>query len=560
MTAAAGFPIAPVSVNAPATSLASTPARTRATPFSAGFEALIKSSQMNSVRPASTAETYLDGGQSAIAEADDPAALTTQSHARLALFPQNANQNRPSLITSSAPTPEATDKSQPQHTQNAASAAASLVPRILQPESTMPSTAVAARAAAPTAPGKQTSSERATQQKQSATTSHDSSTTSQAILIPGGALTPIPVPIPSPALNPGHTVAPQTTPVSQALDRAGNSTETAPGKTSSVFTLPVSAKSAAIEQQGETVSMTAATSAEPNSSPSAIAAPTTHSSDIDAENSTQSALQHPTSPLPSSATDPALEASAAQLDPGNVSNTLQPAIGGLQSVAGAPQLHAPTNQGPAPRESGPLQRDLSKIITPQTTAIASQSTLVRDSSGIPGLPADHAGGMAQDTQAPAVSTTARNTFAALDADPGQPAMQWVHSSPRHVEAGYQDPTLGWVSVRADSTPGGLHASVVPNSPEAAQALGSHLSGLNAYLAERHGGSITASLAAAENPSSAFGQNPGQQGQSGAQHQNESSQSVAAPAGPSQTILATNTQTVEPAAFAPAHNGLISVIA
>jgi hypothetical protein len=119
-------------------------------------------------------------------------------------------------------------------------------------------------------------------------------------------------------------------------------------------------------------------------------------------------------------------------------------------------------------------------------------------------------------------------------------------------------------VRADLTPGGLHASVVPNSPEAAEALGSHLSGLNAYLAEHHEGIITASLAAPDNHSStqdqSLTQNPGHHGQSGAEQQKESSESAAASTVPSQTISTSGTQTSEPVVFAPAHAGLISVIA
>jgi hypothetical protein len=42
-----------------------------------------------------------------------------------------------------------------------------------------------------------------------------------------------------------------------------------------------------------------------------------------------------------------------------------------------------------------------------------------------------------------------------------------------------------VGVRADLGGGSVHASLVPGSAEAAQMLGSHLAGLNDYLAERH---------------------------------------------------------------------------
>ena len=267
------------------------------------------------------------------------------------------------------------------------------------------------------------------------------------------------------------------------------------------------------------------------------------------------------------------KSSSAQSNPGNLSNPLQPPVGGLHSVADPPQprvttnpiTNSPSEHGPAPRERAPLQRELAGDAAQQGAAIGSHSTLVRDPSGITGSPVERVNGGTQMQQPTPSSPTTRDTFAALDADPGQPAAAWTHSSPRQVEAGYQDPSLGWVSVRADLTPGGLHASVVPNSPEAAQALGSHLSGLNAYLAEHHGGSITASLAAPEDRSST----PAQHGQSGSQsgsgRQNESSnqassQAAEPPSSASSALWTGSAQNTEPAGFAPAHNGRISVLA
>jgi hypothetical protein len=79
----------------------------------------------------------------------------------------------------------------------------------------------------------------------------------------------------------------------------------------------------------------------------------------------------------------------------------------------------------------------------------------------------------------------RETFAALDAGPAPGAPTWTHAGARQVEAGFADPALGWIGVRADSSGGAVHASLVPGSPEAAQELGSHIDGLNAYLAEQH---------------------------------------------------------------------------
>jgi hypothetical protein len=61
----------------------------------------------------------------------------------------------------------------------------------------------------------------------------------------------------------------------------------------------------------------------------------------------------------------------------------------------------------------------------------------------------------------------------------------VNAGSHRAEAGYQDPALGWVGVRADSSGGQVHATLVPGSADAAQALGGHLAGLHDYLAEVH---------------------------------------------------------------------------
>ncbi len=76
------------------------------------------------------------------------------------------------------------------------------------------------------------------------------------------------------------------------------------------------------------------------------------------------------------------------------------------------------------------------------------------------------------------------TFAALDQGAATAGVSWTRASARQAEAGYQDPALGWVSVRAQSNMDGIHAALVPGSADAAQSLSGHLTGLNAYLSER----------------------------------------------------------------------------
>ncbi len=76
----------------------------------------------------------------------------------------------------------------------------------------------------------------------------------------------------------------------------------------------------------------------------------------------------------------------------------------------------------------------------------------------------------------------REAFAAMDSVDNGSAPKWILAGSHKAEAGFQDPTLGWISVRAQSGAGGIHASVVAPSDIAAQVLGGQLEGLNAHLA------------------------------------------------------------------------------
>jgi hypothetical protein len=87
-------------------------------------------------------------------------------------------------------------------------------------------------------------------------------------------------------------------------------------------------------------------------------------------------------------------------------------------------------------------------------------------------------------------------FAALDGGAAA-APAWTHAGPHTAEAGFRDPALGWVGVRARADAAGVHAVLVPNSQDAAQPLGSHISALSAYLAEHHTQVASLSIAAPE---------------------------------------------------------------
>ena len=110
---------------------------------------------------------------------------------------------------------------------------------------------------------------------------------------------------------------------------------------------------------------------------------------------------------------------------------------------------------------------------------------------------------------------ASDTFAALDAERTAAPATWIHAGTHHAEAGYLDPALGWVGVRADAVGNGVHAALLPGSGEAAQVLGSHLAGLSTYLSEHHGQSATVTLDAPQDALSWTGSGAG--GQAGQDH-------------------------------------------
>jgi hypothetical protein len=93
--------------------------------------------------------------------------------------------------------------------------------------------------------------------------------------------------------------------------------------------------------------------------------------------------------------------------------------------------------------------------------------------------------------------TSAEMFARLDAESPSRPVHWVQAGAHHAEAGYLDPALGWVGVRAEASGNAVHAAVLPGSTEAAHVLGTHLAGLNAFLSEHHGQHATATLAAPE---------------------------------------------------------------
>jgi hypothetical protein len=168
-------------------------------------------------------------------------------------------------------------------------------------------------------------------------------------------------------------------------------------------------------------------------------------------------------------------------------------------------------------------------------------------------------------QSGTAATNARDPFAAIDEESVTPAPTWIRAGAQHAEAGYLDPALGWVGVRAEAAGSTVHAAIVPGSAEAATALSGHLSALPAYLSEHHGQTASVTLAAPENGFGAAGQGQAGTGagQDRAPGEPGGGERNATPAGAGSDVRrAASAPQTEPAAMArTAGTGeLISVIA
>lgn len=129
--------------------------------------------------------------------------------------------------------------------------------------------------------------------------------------------------------------------------------------------------------------------------------------------------------------------------------------------------------------SSPSAHRATPVMAQPAVVSADAAGLARDPAGTP--PAN----VLEGTRESVTGGELKETFAALDsgAAPGPPT--WTHAGGRQAEAGFRDPALGWVGVRAEMSGGGVHAALVPGSPEAAQELGRQMEGLHTYLAARH---------------------------------------------------------------------------
>lgn len=112
-------------------------------------------------------------------------------------------------------------------------------------------------------------------------------------------------------------------------------------------------------------------------------------------------------------------------------------------------------------------------------------------------------GETQSSSAGATSQSSREPFAVLDGSGNQPTTSWIHTGSKRAEAGYQDPALGWVGVRADVSGGNVHATLVAASQEAAHTLEGHMAAMKAYLVDSHPAIQSLTVASSEGREVAF---------------------------------------------------------
>ena len=162
--------------------------------------------------------------------------------------------------------------------------------------------------------------------------------------------------------------------------------------------------------------------------------------------------------------------------------------------------------------SGPAEHGKQLEGSQSGGAAGDAATLGRDAAGVRGTISAAGGSAAGGSTAggSAAAPSGSSTFAALDAGTDVGAPGWVHAGAHGAEAGFEDPALGWVGVRADVSGGAIHASLVPGSADAALALSGHLAGLSAHLAEQHTGVETLAVASPEAGRAGWGAGQGSQ--------------------------------------------------
>jgi len=245
-------------------------------------------------------------------------------------------------------------------------------------------------------------------------------------------------------------------------------------------------------------------------------APTTHSSQLSSERTSQGpddpaqhvSLQKSTAGVeqgkPSIPNEPSLHPSSSS--PANAAFASEPSIKSSEATEATLERRAQIKQPP----TGALKKDSihrdrtgigeaslnssAKAVTaplilnePVSAAGAAAFGLSRGGPDLPSSAAWMTSSQGFDTQAVTHGkmAPAHEPFMAMDAGVNDGAARWILADSHRAEAGFQDPSLGWISVRAQAGAAGIHAAVMPASETAADVLSGHLAGLNAHMANHY---------------------------------------------------------------------------
>ncbi len=210
-----------------------------------------------------------------------------------------------------------------------------------------------------------------------------------------------------------------------------------------------------------------------------------------------------------------------------VSNAVQAGADAARSSA-TPMTDRATPRTAHRNSAGETVSGATPVAAVQPGIIEAAASSQLRNSGAPDISAAQASGHQQTAPATSAAVTAQDTFSMLDSgtSPGAPSL--THAGSQHAEAGFRDPALGWVGVRADLNGDGIHATLVPSSAEAVQALNGHLAGLSSHLAEQQ--SPIASLTMASPSESGTENGMGQRMQQGAEGNPQGNAPDESPAG------------------------------
>ena len=126
-------------------------------------------------------------------------------------------------------------------------------------------------------------------------------------------------------------------------------------------------------------------------------------------------------------------------------------------------------------------------------AVSIASGVASGSGGVVDLPGHSVltGGTAQTRRESGLHTVASDRpethepIASMDTQVAHLKPRWVHTGAHRAEAGFEDPSIGWISVRAERDSNGVRAVLVAGSNNAEEVLNAHLGGLNAHLVSNH---------------------------------------------------------------------------